>query len=208
MMLAILSYIYLWDGRSIYAINSAPAELIDSLTSSINLTFSTPSFPMIRELRDSLFARNEFTIGFYEGFSANVDVSDAIRSIGKRKLTDMEIIAILNDVARRYGLNSRIYCIVKYDQRTGDVFPFDLTPLYGTFAYGCYPIMAIDGAQIVSPRRFSTITLLSDIVRFPQEIFQMDAPALLYQLKGFRCALIESLERSKEPSPQEFRVLK
>ncbi len=208
MLLTFISFTYLWDGRSLYTIGDASQELLDSLVSSIKLSFSKPSFPMLRELRDSLFQRNELVSAPYETVPTKIDLPQAIRRVGRKKLTDLEIAAILDAVASRHGLNSRIYCAVKYDRRTKDIYPFDLTPLYGIFAYGCYPIVVLDGVNILSPRRFHTITLLSDLVRFPQELFQTDAPPLLYQLRGFRCAFVESLEGNSEPSPQEFRILK
>ncbi|GEM_PF-2434502 len=208
MLITIVSYLFLWDGRSLYRVEPAPSELIDSLTGSINLSFSTPSFPMLRELRDSIFSKNGSVMGFPGEIPRNIKVSNVIRDLGRRKLTDLEIAALLYTIADRYELNPAIYCITKYDPRTGDLFPFDLTPLYGTFAYGCYPVVVLDGIHVLSPRRFSTTRLLSDLVRFPEEIFQTDAPPLVYQLRGFRCAFVESLKRDKEPSPQEFRVLK
>ena len=208
MLFAIISLTYLWDGRSLYTIGDAPADLLDSLVSSINLSFSRPSFPMLRELRDSLFQRNEMAPLPYGAIPKEIHLPETVRKLGRQKLTDLEIAAILNAVASRYHLRSKLYCAVKYDRKTGDIFPFDLTPLYGTFAYGCYPIVVLDGVNILSPRRFHTTTVLSDLVRFPKEMFQMDAPPLVYQLRGFRCALVESLQGNSEPSPQEFRVLK
>ncbi len=208
MVFALISLTYLWDGRSLYTISSAPPELLDSLVSSVNLSFSRPSFPMLRELRDSLFQRNEMAPAPYGAIPRRIHLPDAIRRLGKQKLTDLEMAAILNAVTSKYGLRSRLYCAVKYDRRTGDLFPFDLTPLYGIPAYGCYPVLVVEGTNIISPRRFHTITVLSDLVRFPQEMFRMDAPPLLYQLRGFRCAFVESIDRDSRPSPQEFRVLK
>ncbi len=208
MLSTIIALTYLWDGRSLYTIRDAPRQLLDSLVSSINLSFSRPSFPMLRELRDSLVHRNQTAPLPYESLPVKIDIAQSIRNMGRRKLTDMEIIAILHRVASAYGLHGRIYCAVKYDTRTGDIYPFDLTPLYGVFAYGCYPLLVVDGVNILSPRKFHTVTLLSDLVRFPQEMFETDAPYLLHQLRGFRCAFVESMEKDTQPRPQEFRVLK
>ncbi len=208
MLSTIIALTYLWDGRSLYTIRDAPRQLLDSLVSSINLSFSRPSFPMLRELRDSLVHRNQTAPLPYESLPVKIDIAQSIRNMGKKKLTDMEIIAILHRVATAYGLHGRIYCAVKYDTKTSDIYPFDLTPLYGTFYYGCYPLLVIDEVNILSPRKFHTTTLLPDLVRFPEEIFRVDAPPLIHQLKGFRCAFVESIERDSKPSPQEFRILK
>jgi len=207
MALLIAGFIFVWDGRDIFQIKPAPPAMVDSLVSSMNLTYSSLSFPMMVELRDSLYRINETAPGPYRNLQTSIDLSQTIERIGKEKLIDLELAALLYQIAGRQ-LNPNLYCISKLDPLTGDIYPFDLTPLYGVFTYGCYPILTLDDTYILSPRQFSTTALLLDIVRFPQPIFEADAPQLLHQLRGYRAVFVKSIEGDKEPSPQDFEVLK
>ncbi len=203
----ISSWMILFDGQDTIYVNLQAGGL-KALISSFNLTYKKPSVPMLKELRDSIYFRNMSVKSPYLSMGDTIMLRNVMDKLGREKLYDVEIIALLAAVARVSGMDYDVYCLSRYNARTGDIVAFDLSSLYGKYFYGCYPLIALDG-NIISARKFFTVGLIYDIARFPQQVLQVDAPPLLYQLRGFRTVLVKAVNvEGKIPDSLHFEVLK